>query len=192
MKRVTLLVAALLVASAASHAAVKPHALFTDNAVLQQGVPVNVWGTASDGEKVTVTFARQKFSTTTKDGRWKVTLRPLKTNATPQTMTIAGENTVEIKNLLVGEVWACSGQSNMQWGLNQTANATQDIAAANDPSLRLFTVPRVTADTPQIEVDAQWVVCSPETAASFSAVAYYFGRDLRKARNVPVGLIHTS
>jgi len=192
MKRFLLLIVALLVVGASSRAAVKPHSLFTDNAVLQQGVPVPVWGTANDGEKVTVEFAGQKVSTTASNGQWKVTLRPLKASADPQTMTIRGENTVEIKNILVGEVWVASGQSNMQWALHQSAEAPQAMAAANDPQLRLFSVPRVVADTPQHDVNASWQVGSPQTVSNFSAVAYFFGRDLRKALGVPVGLIHTS
>ncbi len=192
MKRFLLVIVALLVASAASFAAVKPHALFTDNVVLQQGVPVNVWGAANDGEKVTVTFAGQQRTTTARNGQWTVTLRPLKVCAEPQTMTIAGENTIELKNILVGEVWACSGQSNMQFGMTSTTDSARHIAAASDPQLRLFTVPRVTSDTPQRDVNAAWEVCTPQTVPAFSAVAYFFGRDLRKARNVPVGLIHTS
>ncbi|MBM3859553.1 MAG: sialate O-acetylesterase [Verrucomicrobia bacterium] len=192
MKRFLFIIVALLVASAVSRAAVKPHALFTDNAVLQRGEWINVWGTAKDYEDITVTFAGQKRTTTARFGQWKVTLRPLKASAEPQTMVIQGENTVEIKNILVGEVWIASGQSNMQWPLSQTSNATQDIAAAKDPQLRLFSVPRVTAETPQRDVDAAWQTCTPETATGFSAVAYFFGRDLRKALGVPVGMIHTS
>jgi sialate O-acetylesterase len=192
MKRFLLVLVALLVAGALSHAAVKPHALFTDNAVLQQGVPVNVWGAANDGEKVTVTFAGQKLTATAKNGQWKVTLRAMKANAEPQTMTIAGENTVELKNILVGDVWVCSGQSNMQWSLSQSTDADKHTAAAGDPQLRLFYVPRVLADTPQSNVNTNWMACTPQTVPGFSAVAYFFGRDLRKARHIPIGLIHTS
>jgi sialate O-acetylesterase len=107
-------------------------------------------------------------------------------------MIIKGENVVEIGNILVGEVWVASGQSNMQWPLSLCANASSDIAAAGDSELRLFYVPRVTADTPQSDVNTNWTCCTPETAAGFSAVAYFFGRDLRKALGVPVGMIHTS
>ena len=192
MKRFLLLVVALLVAGAVTHAAVKPHNLFTDNAVLQQGVPVPVWGTANDGEKVTVTFSGQKVETVAKGGQWKVTLRALKASATPQTMTITGENTVEIKNLLVGEVWVCGGQSNMQFGLNGTADAAKHIAAANDPQLRLFTVPRGGKAEPQRDVAGNWVECTSAPAAGFSAVGYFFGRDLRQAEKVPVGLINSN
>jgi sialate O-acetylesterase len=192
MKRFLLVIVALLVANALSHAAVKPNSLFTDGAVLQHGIPVNVWGTANDGEKITVTFAGQKVSTVANGGQWKVTLKPLKVCAEPRTLTITGENTVEVKNILVGEVWVCSGQSNMQWTLSQSAEAGAAVPSANDALLRLFYVPRVTADTPQADVRTNWSACTPQTVPGFSAVAYFFGRDLRKALNVPVGLIHTS
>jgi len=192
MKRFGSVLVALAVTSALTDAAVKPHALFTDNAVLQQGVWLNVWGTANHAEVVTVTFGGQTHSAIAREGQWSVRLRPLKASAQPQTMIIRGENTVTITNILVGEVWVASGQSNMQWPLSQTANATQHVAAACDPQLRLFTVPRVTADTPQQDVDASWQMCTPETASAFSAVAYFFGRDLRKALQVPVGIVHTS
>lgn len=194
MSRPCILIAAVLsiVASRWSAAAVKPAALFSDNAVLQQGLAVPVWGTAGDGEKVTVRFAGQTAVATTTNGCWMVKLTPLKADATPQTMTISGSNTVEIRNILVGEVWVCSGQSNMQYPLSGAANSAADVAAAGDPQLRLFSVPRVTAAAPRRDVEAVWQVCTPGTVAGFSAVAYYFGRDLRSACKVPVGLINTS
>lgn len=192
MKRNLLYIAALLALSPALFAAVKPASLFTDDAVLQQGMPVPVWGLASEGEKVTVKFAGQKVSTTAKDGRWLVKLKPLKASATPQTMTITGENTVTITNVLVGEVWLCSGQSNMGLTVGNSADAAKHIAAANDPLLRLLTVPRGGKAEPQQDVEAAWSVCTSSNVASFSAVGYFFGRDLRKARSVPVGLINSS
>lgn len=184
---------ALVLAPVAScaQAAVTPNALFSDNAVLQQGITVPVWGTADDGEQVTVTFGKQKVSTVAKDGKWMVCLKPLKAGG-PFTMTISGENTIELQNILVGEVWVASGQSNMQWTVKNSLNSEQNIAGSKDPMIRLFTVPRKTALTPQSTVEASWVECGPETVPDFSAVAYFFGRDLRKAMNVPIGLINTS
>ncbi len=170
---------------------VKPVSLFTDNAVLQQGISAPVWGTAADGERVTVRFQGQEVSTTAKDGKWLVRLKPLKPGG-PFTMTIAGSNTIELKNVLVGEVWFCSGQSNMQWPLRATTNAASAIAASTDPQMRLFTVPNIPVAAPVSEVQSNWVECKPETVPDFSAIGYYFGRDLRKALGVPVGLINTS
>jgi sialate O-acetylesterase len=175
----------------ATWATVKPHGLFTDGAVLQQGMPVPVWGTAADGERVTVTFQDQSVSTTARDGRWKLRLPSLKPGG-PFTMRIAGENTVELRDVLVGEVYVCSGQSNMEWPVSLTTDAPKTIAQATDPMLRLFTVPKNVSNTPVSDVSGPWKACDPESVTGFSAVAYFFGRDLRRALKVPVGLIHTS
>ena len=174
-------------------AAVKPHTLFSNGAVLQCDSAVPVWGTAAAGEKVTVTFAGQTVTTQADSkGDWSVKLKPLKPNAEPQTMTIAGENTVTITNLLVGEVWICGGQSNMAFGLNGTANAKEAIAAANDPQIRLFTVPRGGAAQPGRDVSGSWSECASNTVPGFTAVGYFFGRDLRKAVKRPIGLINSN
>ncbi len=154
-----------------------------------------VWGTATDGETVTVKFQGQEVSGKAEGGKWKVELEPLKASSEPATLTIScGDQTVEIKNVLVGEVWLCSGQSNMQWTLGNSYESEKELAsdAAKDPLLRLFTVPRQPADEPQENVDASWQKASPEELKDFSAVAYYFGRDLRKALDVPIGLISTN
>ena len=189
---VVLAAAAVLMGAPAAPAAVKLHAMFTDGAVLQREVPLPVWGTADDGEKVTVEFAGQKVSTVAKDGKWMVRLRPLKAGG-PLAMTVTGANTVTVNNLLVGEVWICSGQSNMGFTLNSAANAKEAIAKAADPMLRLLSVPRVTADAPlSTFTNAAWLECTSTSAASFTAVGYFFGRDLRTALKVPVGLINTS
>ena len=139
----------------AAWATVKPHALFSDGVVLQQGMPVPVWGTASDGEKVTVTCQGQTVSTTAADGRWRVRLQPLRAGG-PFTMTIAGENKVEVRDVLVGEVWVCSGQSNMQWPLSLTTDAPRTIARSADQMLHLFTVPHVASNAPLQDVKGAW------------------------------------
>ncbi len=184
--------ALLAVAASVARAEVRLSSLFSDGAVLQQGVAVPVWGTAKDGERVTVVFRKQKVSTIAKGGRWLVRLKPLKAGG-PDTLSVAGEgNTLVVSNVLVGEVWLCSGQSNMAFALSRAANAAEAIAGARDPQLRLFTVPRCATNTPLSDVPGAWVESAPETAASFSAVAWFFGRDLRRALKVPVGLIHSS
>jgi sialate O-acetylesterase len=129
--------------------------------------------------------------TTAKDGHWLVRLKRLKAGG-PFTLSITGDNTIVINNVLVGEVWLCSGQSNMAFQLSRAANAPEAIAAAADPQLRLFTVPRSVTDAPQADAPGSWKESTPDTAASFSAVAYFFGRHLRRTLNVPVGLINSS
>ncbi len=167
-------------------------AIFSHNMVLQQGAPVPIWGWADEGETVTVTFRNQKVSAKAKHGRWMLKLRKLKAGG-PDVLTVSTKTaTIQFTNVMVGEVWVCSGQSNMEWPLNRTENAEAAIAAARNPNLRLFTVRKTKAITPTNDVVGTWVECTPETAAGFSAVAYYFGRDLQAARGVPVGLIHTS
>ena len=190
--------AILLAAPGLGLADVKPHVLVTDGAVLQRGMPVPVWGTADDGEKVTVKFQGQEVSTTARDGKWQVKLAELKAGG-PFPLTIEGKNKVEVADVLVGEVWVCSGQSNMEFTLGRAAEAGNAVPKATDPELRLYTVPKTVSDEPLDTIKRKdspgqrtWQSSDPESAAKFSAVAYYFGRDLRKALGVPVGLIHTS
>lgn len=172
-------------------AEVKPNGLFGDGAVLQQKIKVPVWGTARDGEKVSVKFQGQEVVTVAKDGRWSVTLKPLKAGG-PFAMTITGDNTITFTNVLVGEVWLCSGQSNMGFKLNRAENAADAIAAASDSQLRLYSVPHEAMDVPQTDVAGKWDESAPNTAANFSAVAYFFGKHLRETLRVPIGLIDSS
>lgn len=184
-----LLVAALVGAVLPSaSAAVKPHCTFTENAVLQRGVPLTVTGTAEDGEQVTVIFRDQKVSTVARNGQWKVTLQPLEAGG-PFEMTIG--STV-LRNILVGDVWVCSGQSNMGFTLNRAHNASEVIPQAKHPKIRLYTVPRTIAFEPKPSCEGKWVECTPETAATFTAVGYFFGREVHAATGVPIGLINTS
>jgi len=184
-------VCASVVLGAAAQADVTLNTLFSDNAVLQRGVKVPVWGTAANGEAVTVTIAKQTAKATARDGKWTAWLRPMKAGG-PFTMTVQGSNRLEVKNVLIGEVWICSGQSNMQWTLANSAGGQEEIAASADPHLRLYSVPRQATHEPIPDASSSWQVAGPETTGDFSGVAYFFGRDLRKALGVPVGLINTS
>jgi sialate O-acetylesterase len=169
-----------------------PHRLFSDHAVLQQGVKMPVWGTARDGEKVSVEFAGQKVSTIAKEGAWRVELSPMKAGG-PYTMTIKGDNTVVLNDVLVGEVWLASGQSNMEFALAGAKSWPAEKARADLPKVRMFTVGEEPAVEPRTQLTGgNWVVSSPDTAAAFSAVGYFFARDIHAAKGVPVGIIHSS
>jgi len=186
-----LLLLGATLSSAVLHAEVKPNILFTDGAVLQRGQNVPVWGTANDGEKVTVEFAGQTATTTAQGGKWKVELKPLKAGG-PFSMKISGENEVTVNNLLVGEVWVASGQSNMEWTFNQLFQLEAEKPKANFPQIRMFTVNKVASLTPLDEVQGKWQESSTETVGDFSAVAFFFARDLQAKLGVPVGIISTS
>ena len=172
---------------------VKLPSVFSNNMVLQRDLPLPVWGTASPGEEVVVAIGGQMVSTKAgDDGKWKVALPAMKANAQPQTMTVTGKNKLEIKDVLVGEVWVCIGQSNMQFGLAASQFGRRDIPQANDPQFRICFPGGNVSTQPQTEASANWVAASPGSVARFSAVAYYFGKELRSKLNVPVGLIHWS
>lgn len=191
MRRMSWAVVAVLLAGAAQ-AEVKPNSLFTDHAVLQQGMPIPVWGTADDGETVSVRFRGQEVSTTAKDGRWMVRLGPVGAGG-PFELVIAGpNNTVTLADVMCGEVWVCSGQSNMQWNVANSADAERHIAEATDNALRLFSVPLAHSDEEIEDCHSKWVVCSPDAVKGFTAVGYFFGQHLRRALSVPVGLINSS
>lgn len=183
---------AFVLAAEAAFAEVSVPSVLSDGMVLQRDEPAPVWGKAKPAEKITVTFAGQTKTTRAgSKGRWRVDLDPLAAGG-PHELVIAGKNTITIRDVLVGEVWICSGQSNMQWSVRQSAHPQREIDAANHPKLRLLQVPRGTEPTPQDDFEGAWVACSPKTVANFSAVAYHFGRRLHEALDVPVGLIHTS
>ena len=171
---------------------VRTPSIIGDNMVLQQGRKVGFWGTASRGERVTVRMAgRAARAVADGRGRWEAFLGPLKAGG-PHVLTVTGGNTLTFRNVLVGEVWVCSGQSNMEWPLAQAEGGHEAAAEARHPEIRLFTVEKRTAPEPLEDVRGRWVVATPEQALRFSAVGYYFGRELHRRLRVPVGLIHTS
>ena len=172
-------------------AAVKPASIFSDNMVLQQGQPVPVWGWADDGEVVTVRFRSQTVKTTTHNLAWHVTLRGLEPGG-PDVLIIASRaGSIQFTNVLVGEVWVCSGQSNMEFPMSRSFESAADIASATNALIRVLKVGKNRMDSPTTVIESGWELCSSESIAGFSAVGYYFGRDLQQARRVPIGLIGT-
>jgi sialate O-acetylesterase len=197
--KLRLVFAAVVAASVvpAARADVKPHALFGEGIVLQRGQDLYVWGTADPEEKVTVELSTGRSGTAVgaaadKDGKWKLKLPPIKEAGGPYQLTVQGKNKIVLKDVYVGEVWVCSGQSNMEWRLDKCADKDKHIENSKNPKIHLFTVPRSRPKEPQTQLNGKWVECGPDTVGPFSGVAYFFGRDLQKALNVPVGLIHTS
>ncbi len=175
---------------------VKLSNVFGDHMVLQRDTKVNVWGWADSGEKVTVQFGGQSASATTgEDGKWAVRLAPMKANAAPQEMTVSGKNTIKLGNVLVGDVWLCSGQSNMDMGLGG-CNRKEDIDSADFPGIRSFRTPGAGVEVPltNLRAKANWTVCTPTTAGGFSAAAFYFARKIYQENNatIPIGLIVSS
>jgi sialate O-acetylesterase len=175
-------------------AAIKLPKIFSDNMVIQRDQPVKIWGWADNGEKITVNFNNQEIKTTAgKSGKWSVILKPM-TFGGPFELKIVGKaNNILLKNILIGDVWICSGQSNMEFALKGANNAQQEISKANYPEIRHFTVEKAMSYKPKEDfTGGNWQECNPENAGNFSAVAYFFGRKLNQELNIPIGLIHTS
>jgi sialate O-acetylesterase len=185
---------------------VAPHPIFSDNMVLQQGIPIVVWGKAAPDESILVDLVQNNPNTSSariavgatadKDGNWVAELAAHKAG-TGYVLRIKGTNTIEFKNVAVGEVWVCSGQSNMEWSVNISETPDLVKQGAKNPNLRLFTVNKRTAihpikDQADLKHFTSWVESGPDTVGNFSAVAYHFGQKLQKELNVPVGLIHSS
>ena len=175
-----------------SHAAVTTSNMFSHHMVLQRDRAVPVWGTASPGESVTVAFAGQSISIAADtQGDWRIDLAAMSANSTSRTMTVSGSNTVTITDVLVGDVWLCSGQSNMAFGLGG-CDRQADVDSANFPEIRSFAVPLVTSGVPLRTVQGNWGVCSPSPASGFSAVAFYYARKIYQDQGIPVGVIVSS
>lgn len=172
-----------------------PHVL-GHHMVLQRGMPVPVWGRAAPGEEVTVRIGSHEAATKADEaGAWMVTLPAMQAGG-PFEMVLRGRNTIVLEDILIGEVWICSGQSNMEMGIGVVENGAKEAAAADHPRIRLFELPRNPAGEPRPDVNAAWRVCRPDNIAEgrwggFSAVGYFFGREIHEALDVPVGLIDT-
>jgi sialate O-acetylesterase len=168
------------------NAAVTLPNFFSNNMVLQRGEKISVWGNASKGESVTVTLGVNRAKTITgSDGKWMVKLKPMKAGG-PYTLTITGDNSVEFSNVLLGDVWICAGQSNMELPVRRVKDSKKEIESANYPQIRLFTVDHAAnAESTRDNVDGEWLMCNPVTVDRFSAVAYFFGRELYKEITAP-------
>ncbi len=168
------------------------HPLFTDHLILQRDIAAPVWGWTTPGATVTVEVAGKKAEATADaGGKWLAKLGPLPAGG-PYTLTVTGPQTVTLQDVLVGDVWICSGQSNMQMSVGGVNNAKDEIAQADFPQIRLYTVPDRPAETPQELISGAWSVCTPQTIPGFSAVGYFFGREIHRAEKVPIGLINSS
>ncbi|MBT6658836.1 MAG: sialate O-acetylesterase [Verrucomicrobia bacterium] len=193
LRRFIFIAGAFALGQAASQAEVKLPSVFDDHMVLQQGQKLPIWGWADPGESVTVSVAGQTKKTKAgKDGAWDVHLKPLKASKTPVAFSVKGSNSIEFEDVLVGEVWLCSGQSNMEWRVSQSDNPKEEIAAAKHPLIRHIKIPHRPSSTPEKDVTPErggWEVCSPETVGNFTGVGYFFARNLLDELDVPIGLL---
>jgi sialate O-acetylesterase len=166
--------------------------VLADHMVIQRGLPVHVWGMAAPQENVTVTFRGETKSTIADElGRWSLYLSASDAGG-PFAMSVKGANTITLSDILVGDVWVASGQSNMEFSMKSLLNADAEIAAATYPKIRIFRVEHHPSSYPKSDVEAKtWAACTPESVAESSAVAYYFARDLYQKNNIPIGLMET-
>ncbi len=194
MKPFFVFLLSVFILGTATGASLELPSVFSDHMVLQREKPVTLWGKGSPGKRVTVRFAGQRVATMIRaDGTWMLTLEPLAVSKTGRELQVAsGEDRITLKDVLVGDVWLCSGQSNMVWRVRQSKDADIEIASADYPQIRLYQVDRAATMEPRFSAGASWSVCQPETAAEFSAVGYSFGRDLHRILDVPIGLINSS
>lgn len=193
MHRMMLFLAVLAIGTSC-FAELKLARIFSDGMVLQRDQKVAVWGWGEPGAEVTVSFAgKDKTVKAGADGKFVGHLKKMEANAEPQTLTIkSGDELIEVKNVLVGEVWLCSGQSNMQWPVKNSKDFDKEQAAANYPQIRMFLTDLKANIEPQVDCTGSWQVCSPDTVGAFSATAYFFGREIHKGLGVPVGLIRSA
>ena len=191
--RTPALISLLAALALQARAELKLPAIIGDNMVLQQKQANPLWGWDTPGTGVTVKFAGQtKSATAGADGKWTVKLDPLPANANPAVLSIQGSTKRDLQNVLVGEVWICSGQSNMQWSVNASWDFELETATAKHPLIRLISVPQVGTQEPQQDFKGEWKECSPQTVGGFSAVGFFYGRVLHQVLGVPVGLINNA
>jgi len=176
-----------------TRADVRLPAVLDSHMVLQRGMPVKIWGWADAGEQVAVMLdGNEARATADEGGNWSVELPEMKADGKTHSMTVKGNNTLVLEDILIGDVWIGSGQSNMEWPLTSTKGGKQAIAAASHANIRLLHVPKKKSSTPESDIDAKWKSCTPETVPKFSAVLYYFGLKLHQEVGVPIGLINSS
>jgi sialate O-acetylesterase len=189
-----LLIGAVLFSSPVQ-AEIRLPAVISSHMVVQQQQPIVLWGWAEAGETISVKFRGQTAnSQADTQGNWRIELPPAAADSRPSSLTVSGSRSpaVTLVDILVGEVWMCSGQSNMEWTVERTHTSSPEIWRARYPQIRLFKIPRKTAYEPQSDVEAEWTACSPDSVRGFSAVGYYFGLELFQALDVPIGLINAS
>jgi sialate O-acetylesterase len=190
MRLLVLLVVCSITSIASAN--VKLPAIIGDHMVLQRGQQIPIWGWAESGEKVTVKAAGQEQSATADEkGNWRVMLQPIDAVGAIE-IEVHGKNAIKLSDVLIGDVWVCSGQSNMEFQTRTSMNGDQEVASAKDPQLRLFHVQNAAFELPQKDVKGKWELCTPDSVSTFSAVGYFFGRDLREKLKVPIGLIETN
>jgi sialate O-acetylesterase len=184
----------MFIASLPALADVRLPAIFADHMVLQRNTPLNVWGTANAGEKVIVNLGKNsKTIIADQDGNWIVSMPSMSANERQShKLTIIGNNKIVLKNILIGDVWMGSGQSNMEWQLKGTLRGKEFTTAANHPNIRLFHIPKTRAKKPAKDVKTTWKECTPENIPNFSAVLYHFGKKIHKEVGLPIGLINSS
>lgn len=193
MKKLLSLTVCLLLALSQMMAQLSVPSFFSDHMVLQREKPINIWGTANVGERISVTLGNaQKSTRTDKNGKWSVSFPPMQAGG-PYTLNVRSpKQTLSFADILIGEVWICSGQSNMEFRLRSANHATEEIAAANYPQIRSFNVIQEMGHTPKTDLKGKWEVCSPASASDFSAVGYFFARELYQKLNIPIGFINSS
>lgn len=193
LRPVFLMCASILCAESRSSAEVRLPSIFSDHMVLQQHSDAPIWGWADPGSSILIRSSWGATARATADasGRWRTSLPTPAASAEPNTIELVGGSTLTIRDVLVGEVWVCSGQSNMEWPLRASERGDEAIQTADHPTLRIFSIPNISALAPVDDVNANWMICTPRTAPEITAVGYYFARSIQSTFDIPIGLIQT-